>query len=102
MTRAKYYEHHRQARLGNLGPLAMVLNSQAYRWFLYEVYDLRHPHVGQDRHAVRVWIAYAGKRWLSPLRASLIQWHNARGWFNACDKSLLRLWTEFKAKTAGK
>ena len=50
LSRRSYYEFHRIARLGNLGTLACRMESSAYQWFLREVYDLRFPHIGDDRH----------------------------------------------------
>lgn len=49
-SRARYYQFHRIARLGNLGTLACSMAQERYQWFLREVYDLRFPHVGNDRH----------------------------------------------------
>jgi len=52
-TRQRFADLHRQARLGNLGCLATSLGRAQYEWLLTEVYDLRHPHVGSDRHLRR-------------------------------------------------
>lgn len=49
MTRATFKELHRTARLGNLGTLTFAAGD-LYQWFLTQVYDLRFPHVGDDRH----------------------------------------------------
>ena len=51
MTREKFKSLHRTARLGNLGTLT-VTSGDDYYWFLEQVYDLRFPHVGDNRHAV--------------------------------------------------
>ncbi len=50
MPRRAYVVHHRTARNGNLGPLACSMHAETYQWFLCEVYDLRFPHIGDDRH----------------------------------------------------
>lgn len=49
MTRETFHMLHRQARLGNLGSLTFQAG-QLYYWFLENVYDLRFPHLGNDRH----------------------------------------------------
>ena len=59
--RDKFKSFHRQARLGNLGPLAMSVSNSLYGWLLHEVYDPRFPHVGDDRHAMRDRIANFGR-----------------------------------------
>ena len=43
----------RTARLGNLGTLTFAAG-ELYDWFLENVYDLRFPHVGDDRRAMNV------------------------------------------------
>ena len=49
-ARTRFRSLARQARLGNLGTLAMSLPRSEYDWYLHNVYDLRYPHVGDDRH----------------------------------------------------
>jgi hypothetical protein len=48
-----YTRCHRIARIGNLGTLAMSLSEPQYQWFLTQVYDLRFPHIGSERHMNR-------------------------------------------------
>ncbi len=48
--KVRFVEQHRQARLGNLGTLATSVARDRYEWLLSEVYDLRHPRVGTQRH----------------------------------------------------
>ena len=45
-----YKARHRLARMGNLGVLACSMQGDLYQWFLREVYDIRFPHVGDERH----------------------------------------------------
>jgi hypothetical protein len=49
MNQIKFRELHRTARLGNLGTLSFSAGS-LYDWFLTQVYDLRFPHIGDDKH----------------------------------------------------
>jgi len=51
LSRKSFRAAHRLARLGSLGSLACRFPAAPYQWFLREVYDLRHPHVGNDRHS---------------------------------------------------
>ncbi len=101
MNRDKFKSFHRQARLGNLGSLAMSVSNSLYGWLLSEVYDPRFPHVGDDRHAMRDRIANFG-RTAGKTQNALAQWHYKRGWLNCWHKSLLRLWVEYKAITMSK
>lgn len=50
MNRERFRHLHRTARLGNLGTLTFEAGARYY-WFLENVYDLRYPHLGSDRHA---------------------------------------------------
>ena len=52
MNRSAFYFRHRLARLGNLGTLASTLHPVVYLWFFQQVYCLRFPHVGDDRHGM--------------------------------------------------
>lgn len=49
MTRSRFTDLHRMARLGNLGSLTFAAGS-SFDWFLTQVYDLRFPHIGDDKH----------------------------------------------------
>ena len=52
--RKNFEARSRLARCGSLGALAMRCGtSREYQYFLTEVYDLRFPHIGDDRHAMR-------------------------------------------------
>ncbi|PWU21767.1 MAG: hypothetical protein C5B50_01015 [Verrucomicrobia bacterium] len=53
LSRQAFRFNHRQARLGNLGLLAVSLTPKSYQWFLTQVYDLRYPHIGDERHLFR-------------------------------------------------
>lgn len=71
MNREFFRQFHAMARKGCLGSLAMSVTGNFYVWFLREVYDLRFPHIGDDRHAlnrVRSFDNLAGgfrsRRWL--------------------------------------
>lgn len=96
MTRQRYLECHRLARVGKLGSLAVGLGGEAFQWFLVEVYDVRHPVIGSDRHAARDRIAKFGRS-AGRLWNSLAEWHYKHGWLNCWNKPLIRLWVEFKA-----
>ena len=62
MNRTEFRRNHRLARMGSLGTLAVSLGMDLYLWFLHEVYDLRHPHVGSTRHFnVRTYDSLRGK-----------------------------------------
>jgi hypothetical protein len=50
MSRELYRTRHRHARIGNLGMLAMSMSGLCFEWFLTQVYDLRHPRIGSERH----------------------------------------------------
>jgi hypothetical protein len=50
LTRNRFREYHRIARLGILGTLACRMEPAPYQWFLREVYDLRFPRIGDERH----------------------------------------------------
>jgi hypothetical protein len=50
MSRELYRARHRHARMGNLGTLATIMGWRHYEWFLTQVYDLRHPRIGSERH----------------------------------------------------
>lgn len=97
MTRAKWYENHRLARIGNLGTLACTTRQEDYRLF-FAVYCSRYPHIGSDRH-------FCGQRnatecltrAVSRLHAKLVEFHNKRGWYHISHKSLNRLWSEYRA-----
>lgn len=51
MNATKYRDLHRTARLGNLGTLTLTAGNDFY-WFLENVYDIRFPHVGSNRHCL--------------------------------------------------
>ena len=53
----------REARLGNLGSLAMSVSNDRYNWLLHEVYDIRFPRLGNDRH-------FGWPRCFDPLKTS--------------------------------
>ena len=105
MTRERFKELHRAARVGNLGTLACTLPGKLYQWFLTEVYDLRFPHIGDDRHQVAEQLKTSPRfdsyRYGPPLQKRLAEWHYSHGWINSGHKSLLRLWVEFKAMSHG-
>ena len=48
MTKNQYKICCRNARLGNLGTLALYTKNH-FQWFLREVYDLRFPLIGDER-----------------------------------------------------
>lgn len=105
MTRERFKELHRAARAGNLGTLACTLPDKLYHWFLLEVYDLRFPHVGDDRRRVDELIqrrAFDSMRHGGTTQRQLAEWHYSHGWINCYHKSLLRLWVEFKAMSQSK
>jgi hypothetical protein len=53
LPQALFRQRHRQARLGQLCTLAASVRRTEYEWFLSDVYDLRHPRVGCNRHLSR-------------------------------------------------
>ena len=73
MSKTKFKELHRLARIGNLGTLTFTAGD-LYHWFLTEVYDLRFPHVGDGRHGHLPWT-------FDPLRVSTadrLKWKRQR------------------------
>ena len=94
MNREQFKSKYRQARIGNLGTLACTTSNRLYHWLLTEVYDVRFPHVGSERHGLN------GFRYEWPggqLHKRLTAFHQTRGWYHCAHKSLLRLWTEYQA-----
>lgn len=67
ITKQRYFELHRQARLQNLGTLACTLPREQYDYFLHEVYDLRFPCVNIQPQSY--W-----KRGFDRLRAPIRKW----------------------------
>ncbi len=62
MTRTRYYQMHRLARLGNLGSLSCSAPRAMFSWFLREIYELRNPRIGDHRHlAARTFDSLRGK-----------------------------------------
>ena len=72
MTRDSYRRFHRLARCGALGTLATTTDRDSYQWFLSEVYDTRHPHIGDDRHE-------AARHTWDPLARNPVKMRRLRG-----------------------
>jgi len=51
-ARAIFYAQSRAARLGELGTLACTTSRERFQWLLLEVFDIRHPRVGDAKHGL--------------------------------------------------
>jgi hypothetical protein len=65
MNRSIFRALCRQARMGNLGTLATSLPRPLYIFFFAEVYDLRFPRIGNERHAFpQTFDCLASRNWV--------------------------------------
>jgi len=95
MQKSTFKACYQMARLGALGPLCFAAGAR-YQWLLTQVYDLRFPHIGDERHGMNGRnfdeMQHGGQT-----HRRLVQFHHERGWWNCAHKPLIRLWVEYKA-----
>lgn len=95
MNQSTFKNCYQMARMGALGPLCFAAGNH-YQWFLRQVYDLRFPHIGDDRHQMQG-RSFDAMRYGGQTHARLAQYHQERGWLNCRHKPLIRLWVEYVA-----